>query len=146
MGVDLVHKILTNLYFVAIGIPVMVLVSGAFLKKVARGASWQRQDFYLGIPSTFTAFTGALLYNLYLINLLKLGQQSDPFVIANNLWITGIFIIVVFFNLLGLLGVHQSWQHRTDRAKAQFIMLGVLSNLWGSFLLFAFVIIVKGIK
>ena len=66
--------VLINPYFIALGIPVLLLASGAVAKKIIRVSSWQRHDFFLGVEFTLATMSSALIY---LFDLIKLISESS---------------------------------------------------------------------
>jgi NADH:ubiquinone oxidoreductase subunit 2 (subunit N) len=134
-------KILLHPYFVAVVIPIILLLCGAFARKLVRGSTWERKDFYLGVEFTLAALSAALV-NFF--DLAKQLQQRSPVPeLSNQLAATAGFACVTFFILLWVLATHQDWEKQTGRG--QFIRLGILSNVVGSGLMCAFVLIVKGV-
>ena len=134
-------KILVHPYFVAVVIPVILLVCGAFARKLVRGTAWEKRDFYLGVEFTLAALSSALV-NLF--DLAKAMQQSSPpAVLSSQVAATAGFACVTFLILLWVLSTHQDWE-KSDR-NGQFLRLGILANIAGSGLLCAFVLIVKGV-
>lgn len=53
---------LTNQYFVAVGVPFMFLLLGAICRKLVRGSAWKREDFYLGIDPSLTGISSGVIY------------------------------------------------------------------------------------
>lgn len=136
--------LLTNPYFIAIGIPIILLACGAFAKKLVRGSPWERFDFFLGVEFTLATMSSALIY---VFDLVKLGLNSPS--VSNTLMskfaATAAFIALTFFLLLCVLATHQDWQLRNNNPNGQIFWLGVFANLIGAGLLATFVLLVKGI-
>jgi|SRR5579872_1415715 len=129
--------LLTNRYFVALGIPIVLLLAGAIAKKLVRASTWQWKDFYLGVEFTLAAMSSGLVYILDLVKDMSTAQGSQASLVARKLAGTGGFLAVTFFMLLFLLSVHQDWEGKNNQPVAQRLRLGVLSNLIGSGLLAA---------
>jgi len=135
--------VLTNQYLIALGIPVILLASGALAKKLVRGTAWKRTDFFLGVEFTLSAMSAALVY---FFDLAKLASATPPLTTASpKIAATASFLALCFFLLLWVLSTHQDWEKRTQNVKGQIIWLAVISNLIGGGLLAAFVLIVKGV-
>ena len=135
----------TNPYFIAVGIPFFLLLCGAFAKKLVRGSSWQRKDFYLGVEFTLAAMSSALVYIFDLIKLHATPGIIDTAATMNKIAATATFIASAFFLLLLVLSIHQDWEGRIDRPHAQLLRLGGLANLVGAGLLAIFILVVKGV-
>ena len=134
----------TNPYLIALGIPIVLLASGAFAKKLVRGSSWERFDFFLGVEFTLAAMSSALIY---VFDLVKLGSNNPtiPNALMNKFAATAAFIALAFFLLLWILSTHQDWQRRNNNPRGQIFWLGVVANIIGAGLLATFVLLVKGI-
>jgi hypothetical protein len=137
--------LLNNPYAIAIGIPVILLLSGALAKKLVRGSDWERFDFFLGVEFTLAAMSSALIY---VFDLVKLGSQPNVGIssLMSKFAATATFIAVTFFFLLWVLSLHQDWTKRNDNPRGQTIRLGIIANLVGAGLLAAFVLLVKGVQ
>ncbi|CAN2039387.1 conserved membrane hypothetical protein [Candidatus Magnetomoraceae bacterium gMMP-15] len=135
-------QFLTNPYIVAIGIPLVLLFSGAVAKKLVRGSNWQRHDFFLGIEFTLAAMSAALVFLFDLVKIISTGSSD----ITEKLAATGAFLALNFFLLLWVMSVHQDWEKQNDKPRAQIVWLGLLTNLVGSGLIIIFVLLVKGVN
>lgn len=125
---------------VAVLIPTILLMAGAFAKRLVRATGWKWQDFYLGVEFALAAISSALLYIFDLVR--DLGNQSAPYV-KDKLSVTALFLCVTFLLLLYVLSVHQDWEKKVD-SWIKRLRLGVEANLIGAGLLAAFVLLVKG--
>jgi len=141
-----VCDLMTDPYFVAIIVPIILLVSGTIVRKIVRGPGWQRNDCYLGIEFTLAALASTLFYLFDLIKLLSSAIQPYPPEIIEKFQITALFIVVTFGLLMSIMALHQDWERRTNKLLTQFFYLGILGNTLGSGLLFSFVTIVKGVR
>src|SRR3954449_5424319 len=112
-------KVLLNPYFVAVAIPFILLLCGAFARKLVRGTAWERRDFYLGVEFTLAALSSALV-NLFDLakemqqsqstTVTRAIQQSQPAtILSSQLAATAGFACVTFFILLWVLSAHQDW-------------------------------------
>lgn len=132
----------TNPYLIALGIPVILLFSGAFAKKLVRGTNWQRSDFFLGVEFTLAAMSSAL------VNVFDLAKNGTPLGTAsgsNRIVASTAFLALCFFLLLWVLSVHQDWEQRSHNRGGQLFWLGVVANLVGAGLLAVFILLIKGV-
>lgn len=135
---------LTNPYVVAIVIPIILLASGAFMKKLVRASPWKRSDFYLGVEFTLAAMTAALVHIFDLVN--QSGTATNVSSVTGGQFVgTTVFIIGALFLLFLILSIHQDWEKRDDRPWLQMCVLVGATNLIGAGLLAAFVLFVKGL-
>lgn len=130
----------TNSYLIALGIPIMLLLSGAVAKKLVRGSGWEVKDFYLGVETSLAALGAALIH---FFDLHK--QQAAGNALGDQVASTASFLAIAFFLLLWVLSTHQDWEARTQNGKGQIIWLGCVSNSIGILLFGAFVMLVKGV-
>lgn len=140
---------LTNPYTVAVLIPTILLLSGAFAKKLVRGSSWEQKDFFFGVEFTLAAMSSALVYIFDLSKDLSKNSVTatgTATLIPVKLTVTAAFIAVTFFLLLWVLSTHQDWEKPTADKKKQFWRLCVLANLIGGGLMAAFILVVKGVE
>lgn len=132
---------LTNPYFIALGIPIVLLFSGAVAKKLVRGSTWVRSDFFLGVELALAAMSAALVFLFDL----STGQNTvSP--ALDKVAATGGFLALCFFLLLWIMSTHQDWEARDEVPRKQIIRLGVLANGIGAGLLVTFVLLVKGVS
>jgi hypothetical protein len=131
---------LTNSYLIALGIPIILLLSGAVAKKLVRGSGWQAKDFYLGVETSLAALGAAMIH---FFDLHK--QQTSGVQLGEEVAATASFLAIAFFLLLWILSTHQDWEARTQNVIGQYIWLGGVSNLVGILLFGTFVMLVKGI-
>lgn len=132
-----------NPYFVAVGIPLILILCGALARKLVRGTAWVKSDFFLGVQLSLAAMASALVY---LFDLSKLTTiRSTAASIPTKLAATGGFLTLCFFLLLWILSTHQDWEKRPQSPTGQVIWLGIFSNLVGASLLATFVLLIKGV-
>jgi len=136
--------VLTNPYLIAIGIPLLLIVCGAFAKKLVRGSKWQNTDFFLGVELSLAAMASALVYVFDLTKLTSV-QSSTISSLMQKMVATASFLALCFFLLLLILSIHQDWEKRSQNPRGQFVWLGIIANLVGAGLLAAFVLLVKGV-
>ncbi|KPA19710.1 conserved hypothetical protein, membrane [Candidatus Magnetomorum sp. HK-1] len=136
--------VLINPYFIALGIPILLLASGAVAKKIIRGSSWQRHDFFLGVEFTLATMSSALIY---LFDLIKITSESTENTesMLTKFTATAAFIALIFFLLLYVLSMHQDWQKKDNSPNGQIIRLGIIANVIGAGLLAIFILFVKGV-
>jgi NADH:ubiquinone oxidoreductase subunit 2 (subunit N) len=130
----------TNSYLIALGIPIMLLLSGAVARKLVRGSGWKVKDFYLGVETALAALGAALIH---FFDLHK--QQLSGVTLGDQIASTASFLAIAFFLLLWILSTHQDWEARTQNEKGQMFWLGGVSNVVGILLFGSFVMLVKGI-
>lgn len=132
----------TNSYLVALGIPAILLFSGAFARKLVRGSKWQRSDFFLGVEFTLAAMSAALV-NVF--DLTREGSKGAQLAVASRIEASTTFLALCFFLLLWVLSVHQDWERRNQNSAGQLFWLAFVSNLVGAGLLAVFVLLIKGV-
>jgi len=124
----------------ALAIPLIFILVGAIGRKLIRGTTWDRSDFYFGPQLCLATFSSDALF------LGELFRQPQP---TASQAISGLLLIVVVFAVyIWLLSLHQDWQQpeREHRSKTQFCWLVILSNSLGTGLFAAFVFLVKGLR
>jgi hypothetical protein len=136
--------VLTNRYLIALGIPMILILSGALAKKLVRGSGWLRSDFFLGVELSLAAMASALVYVFDLAQL-STSPASIASTLPSKIAATASFLALCFFLLLWILSTHQDWERRSQNPRGQTVWLGILANLVGAGLLAAFVLLVKGI-
>ncbi|HDC4602575.1 TPA: hypothetical protein O8U20_004057 [Enterobacter cloacae] len=136
-------SVLGNKYFVALVFPLMMILCGGVIKKLARSSFWQKSDFYFG-GELILAAMGAALLNLYDLTSLVKSPMLPAEMVNKYLWTTS-FIIICFVTLLLVVSVHQDLEKRTGSPRLQFWVLGPLFNFIGVFLFAAFVMWIKGV-
>jgi hypothetical protein len=135
------NDLLTNRYVIALVVPVVLILSGAFAKKLVRGTTWRRSDFFLGVELSLSSIAATLTNFLDLSNAAShSGAQIQPLEFAKS----GAFLAICFFLLLVVLATHQEWEAKTNSQTGQFWWLGVFANLIGGALLVTFLLVVKG--
>lgn len=131
---------LTNRYLIALVVPIILILSGALAKKLVRGSSFTRTDFFLGVELALSALAAALT------NFLDLSRSASSGVItitADGLARNASFLAISFFLLLVILATHQEWEKRAN-SKTQIFWLGLFANTVGGGLMVAFIVLVKG--
>jgi hypothetical protein len=137
-------KVLNNPYLIALGIPLILIFSGALAKKLVRGSEWQRTDFFLGVELSLAAMASALVYIFDLAKVPAGGTQPAAMV-SERIGATASFLVLCFFILLWVLSVHQDWERRVQNPTGQFLWLTLIANFVAAGLIAAFVLLVKGV-
>lgn len=138
---------LINPYFVAIGIPIIFVMSGAAGKKLVRGKKgWRRSDFYLGTELSLGSLSASLIQIFDLLKLAPSQGASWPPKLPLQIGASAGFTAVCFFAFIWILSTHQDWHDAADNDKnRQIAWLGIGCNLIGSALMFIFILGVKGV-
>jgi uncharacterized membrane protein YdcZ (DUF606 family) len=135
--------VLTNSYFIALCVPILLLLCSALAKKLVRGSGWARTDFFLGVEMALAALASGF------VNFLDLSKPAlaSPNVSVSALKTTetAVFVVLCFFLLLWILSVHQDWEKRAQNPKGQWFWLGGVANLIGAALMVTFIVFIKGI-
>lgn len=130
-------------FLVAILIPLALLFCGAIAKKLVRGTSWERKDFFLGVELTLAALSSGLLYFFELVKITENGISGTPD--PQKVVSTAVFVALCFGLLLWVLSTHQDWERQPTTTKGQFSRLVIFSNGVGAGLICAFALLVKGV-
>lgn len=125
-------------YTIALGIPLVLILLGAMVKKLVRGTTWQPSDFFLGVELSLSALTSSLIF-IFEISASVSANQSKVAPL-------GIFTATCLFLFFVVMAFHQDWEKKPQNPKAQIIWLGGFCNLIGIGLLSSFVLFVKGIQ
>ena len=133
---------LANPYITAIVVPLILILCSAVAKKLVRGSTWQRSDFFLGVELSLAAMAAGLVHFL---DLTKPAMTNAAQLSPQKTTETAVFVAICFFLLLWILSTHQDWEKRPQNARGQVIWLGIISNLVGAGLMVAFILYVKGI-
>ncbi|WXP51941.1 hypothetical protein WHU11_18670 [Escherichia coli] len=135
--------VIGNKYVVALIFPLLMILCGAFVKKLAKSSGWQKSDFYFGNELILSTI-GASLLNLY--DLTKTVQTVTTVNQVVNQYIgTTSFLAFSLFVLLGIMSFHQDWEGRTGNPKGQIWVLCIGCNLVGILFFASFVLWIKGV-
>jgi hypothetical protein len=137
--------LLNNPYLVALGIPLILIFSGALAKKLIRGSEWRRTDFFWGVELALAAMASALVY-LFDLAKVTLDGSSPAATVSERMVATASFLALCFFILLWVLSVHQDWERRSQNPTGQHLWLTFVANLVAAGLLAAFILLVKGVR
>jgi hypothetical protein len=124
-------------------VPIILILSSALAKKLVRGTSWSRVDFFLGVELSLAAMAAGLI-NFF--DLSKSLTQVASAAASGNIASNGVFLAICFFLLLWVLATHQDWEKRAQDVAGQVLWLGIVCNLVGAGLMISFILLVKGIK
>lgn len=138
--------LLTNRFFIALIIPVVLLFCGAFAKKLVGASPWKREYFYLGVEFTLATLSSTLLYVFDIAKNITQGKPPSLVSWDQQLALTASFTAVTFFLLLVVLSIHQDWESKKQKRREQIIWLCIISNFIGAGLFAGFVLLVKGIQ
>ena len=142
----MVLAMLTNQYFVAIGVPFILLLLGAVSRKLVRGHAWKRSDFYLGMDLSLAGISSGLIYISEILSTkvheagcltpacIEFRESMDHKLLAD----AG-YIVIALLGFLIVLALHQDQERNTSDPKGQLIFLGILSNLVGVGMLASFI-------
>lgn len=149
-------NLLTNPYLIAIGIPAILILCGAFARKLVRGTQWQVTDFFLGVELSLAALASALVHLFDISKIVVVPPTPatpatssiapDVAVVSNQMAATASFLAVTFFLMLWILSIHQDWEKRTNHVRGQVFWLGIACNSVGAGLFASFVLFVKGVQ
>jgi hypothetical protein len=143
---------LTNQYFVAVGVSLILMLLGAISRKLVHSHPWRRSDFYLGMDLALTAISSGLIYISELLSTKasQAGCNTSACVqfrsiVDQRLLADAGYMAIGFVCFLAVLAIHQDQERNASKPKAQLIYLGVLSNLVGAGMMVSFIIFVKGV-
>lgn len=142
MASNPLREMLAHPYFIAVGIPLVLILIGATAKKLVRGTGWQRQDFFLGMELALAAVSSALMhmYETALVMKRSLAASQQDVTVAVS------FIAFSLLFLMVIMTMHQDQQRRRRSRRSQWLWLGIVANLIGVGLLASFMILVKGVQ
>jgi hypothetical protein len=132
-----VYKALLG-YLSALGVPVVLLLCGALSKKLVRGSSWIRNDFFLGVELSLTALGSGLGYIAEITRSSRITNFQEKGAVAS------VYCVTCFFLLFIVMSMHQDWEKRPQNINGQVIWLGLICNFIGISLVSSFVLLVKG--
>jgi dipeptide/tripeptide permease len=146
MNPDHIADVLANRYFIALIIPLALLLIGAVAKKLVRGTAWVRSDFWLGMDLALAGMSAGFIY---LYELVRASSGAPPVqqssTLVNKLLVDTGFLVVSCLGLLWVLALHQDHERNTGRPAAQFWLLAVVGNGVGALILVVFIVVVKGV-
>jgi len=144
--------IFTNRYFIAAGIPFLLIFLGAISRKLIRAKPWIRDDFYLGVDLSIAAISAGLIYNFELITAKEAASgcstESCRALIASadtRLLGNAGFLVAALILFLLVLSFHQDNPGNAGTSRKQFVYLGIVSNVIGVGLIALFTLVVKGV-
>jgi hypothetical protein len=140
-----------NPYFIALGIPFLLIVLGAIARKLIRGR-WVREDCFLGVELALASISSGLIYLSELITAkrtvagcstarcVEILRTTDGRLLSD----AG-YLGVAFLALLFILSIHQTDPDRPRKPLEEWLALGVVANGVGGVVLALFILVVKGI-
>ena len=120
---------LQNGAVVAFGVPLTLIVCGALIKKIIRGSSWRSDDWFLGVELCFASLSASIFNIVHVIGSNDAGARGR---------IAGVYLVLCFALLLGVMSIHQTWNDEKDGSFARVAWLGGVSNVIGALLLALF--------
>ncbi|HWK88624.1 MAG TPA: hypothetical protein VNP72_01465 [Longimicrobium sp.] len=145
--VDGFTEFLTNRYFVALGVPVLLIATGAIAKKIVRGPGWVRQDFFLGVDLALAGFSAALIHVYEVIGRWSakvemggLGEARQELIAAMS------FLASCMLAFMLVVALHQDQEQKPKTRTRQFLWLGVFTNGFAGGLLTGFILFIKGVQ
>lgn len=147
MVLGMAADVLASPYFVALGVPLLLIVVGAVARKLVRGTAWIPQDFYLGIDLGLAALSAGLIHMYDIVEQMKVGAGTTPagLPVEQALLHAAGFLVLSIVAMLIVMAVHQDSEKRPRRRFRQFLWLGVVSNVVSGGLLTLFILTVKGV-
>jgi hypothetical protein len=143
---------LTNRYFIAVGIPFILLLLGAVSRKLVQARAWKREDFFLGVELALAGISSGLIYISELLatkadesGCLTAACTSFREALDHRVLTDAGYIVVALLGFLVVLATHQDHERNTGSPRAQLLFLGVFSNVIGAGLLASFILLVKGV-
>ncbi|HEU0015082.1 MAG TPA: hypothetical protein VFQ45_15440 [Longimicrobium sp.] len=139
--------LLTNRYFVAVGVPGLLIAIGAVAKKIVRGPGWVRQDFFLGVDLALASLSAALIHVYEVI-----GRWSADVAVPGRgaaereLLAAMTFLTFCLLAFLLVVALHQDQEQKPRTGKRQLFWLGVVTNVFAGGLLTAFILFIKGVQ
>jgi hypothetical protein len=147
-----IGMIFTNRYFIAVGIPFLLIFLGAVARKLIRATPFIPDDFYLGVDLSIAGISAGLIYTSELLtakaDAAGCATSACRMLIAHaddRLLRDSTFLSVALFLFLLILAFHQDKGGNAGTPRRRMLMLGVVSNVIGVVLLACFILLVKGI-
>lgn len=134
------NQVLTSPYFIAAGVPGLLLVLGA---------AWIRQDFFLGLDLALTSVASGLIYLYEVLQPGGAAAGRSTVVMSaaavNKLLAGSGYLGVSLVVMMIIMALHQDREPRTMEPMRQIFWLGGIANLAGGLLLSYFILYVKGV-
>lgn len=125
---DITAILTTYRFEVGILVPVVTLLIGIVGKKIARGPSWERTDFYIGTELTLAGVSGSLVNLFDLLKPEKTVGLLEKKLLGGNVAIVILGLLMFYITL----SLHQDFGPSSSKSikKQLFFLLGI-SNLVG---------------
>lgn len=134
----------TNSYVIAFGVPIVIILCGSFVKKIARGAGWQKQDFFLGRELLLATIAASISYLSDILKNVPTGSTLTTDLL-NKIVGTPILIVFCLGFILWCVSSHQEWDKKTLSTMGQIFWLGIVNNFVGMGSFIAFILWIKGV-
>lgn len=118
-------------YWGAFFIPLILLLTTGFIRKLVDGTDFKRDHWYLGIDLT-TYFLASTL-----VNFIDIARTGHPDLRA-IMW-TAVLVAGAVVMLFVQAGLHQQWVPKANRSLLQILVLCFFANALGILLLYGFV-------
>ncbi|HWB12667.1 MAG TPA: hypothetical protein VG826_25805 [Pirellulales bacterium] len=130
---------------IGLGLTLAFFVIGALGKGLAR-EGWKREDAFLGMEAALSAVSGATIYLIELsrkLTELKGSPDGDTEIaeIAQLQINSTLFTIIALVAYFGVASFHKIFEK--DNGWKQVVALGIIGNLLGLGILFAFIVLIK---
>ena len=141
-----------NRYFIAVGIPFLLILLGAISRKLIRSSAWEREDFFLGVDLSIAGISSGLIFISELVS--KKAESIGCTTAACRSFIASVdlkllhdagFLVAALIAFLIVLAIHQDGLRNTGNGRRQWLALGVAANLIGVLMLTWFILGVKGV-
>jgi len=122
-------------YWMAIGIPAVLLLLGSFTQKLIEGKPFSRKHFYVGLDLTIYYLATCFVNVADLVRDHQKHRGDDAYLYTAALLVVG--MLLLFFQTT----LHQEWEKEENNGRrSQFAWLCIASNGIGLSLLFGFVL------
>ncbi|HEX6747053.1 MAG TPA: hypothetical protein VF092_07115 [Longimicrobium sp.] len=141
-----------NRYFIAVGIPFLLILLGAISRKLIRSTAWEREDFFLGVDLSIAGISSGLIFISELVS--KKAESIGCATAACRSFVASVdqkllhdagFLVVALIVFLLVLTIHQDQWRKTGNPRSKLLVLGVFGNVIGVLLLVWFILEVKGV-
>jgi len=141
-----------NRYFIAVGIPFLLIFLGAIARKLIRATAWEREDFFLGVDLSIAGISSGLIFIFEVVSKKaeSIGCTTEACrsffaTVDQKLLYDAEFLVAALIGFLIVLAIHQDQVRKTGNPRVKLLVLGVLGNMIGVLLLAWFILKVKGV-
>lgn len=136
-------SLLTNKFTIAVFVPLILIISGTLVKKLARKKrGWSPDDWFLGLELCLATLSSTVLH---LCDVSSMPPMSVPGMQA-QMMSTSTFLAFTLAGLFLVTSYRQDWHGSRRAPRRRVFWLAGVCNLIGATLLFTFIILVRGIK